>query len=199
MAHTIYTTDAIVLHKAVTGEADLIFWLLTQDLGLIVAHAQGVRKSTAKMRGHLQLFSVLKVSLVKGRSTWRITGTDNAQGGFLDTLQLCGEALGAFARICGFVRRMIMANTQNALELFGIVKHARVHLAGISNNHQNNLITKTVKQDWTVKDIEINAVAEILVSLGYIEVDILRKIKEKEISHNELVKVVNNAIAASHL
>ena len=183
MSHTIYTTDAIVLHRVSTSEADATLWLLTAELGLVVARAQGARKSTAKMRGYLQLFSVLRISMVRGKHTWRVTGAESVQGAPLDTLALQGEALSIFARISAFVRRMILTDTQSALELFEIVLSARVALAA--------------GQDPQV--VELTTLAKVLISLGYIESATLSKMEHNQITQRELTHIVNSAIVESHL
>ena len=180
MSHTIYTTDAIVLHRVSTAEADVTLWLLTRELGLVVARAQGARKGTAKMRGHLQLFSFLQVSLVRGKYIWRVTGVEAGKQGVLPTLQ--GEALSTFARIATFVRRMILTDTQSALELFEVVLSAR---EGIT--------------EQVVRKVELVCLVKVLIILGYIENDVLRKIDSDSITDDELMQVVNNAITESHL
>ncbi len=201
MSHTIYNTDAVVLHRVATGEADITLWLLTAELGLLVAKAQGARKGTAKMRTHLQLFSLLRISLVRGKYVWRVTGAEqvvNVPGVPWNILQ--GETLSAFARIATFVRRMMLTDSfvdsESVLELFEIVQAARFNLIGISNSDQEG---KTPKQGFGVDEVELRTVAQILISLGYVGTEIVSKIEKSEISQNELARVVNNAIAESHL
>jgi len=74
--HHIYTTEAIVIRSIPMGEANRLYFLLTRDLGFIKAAAQGVRLSKSKLKGHLQVFSLIKVSVVKGRDLWRITNAE---------------------------------------------------------------------------------------------------------------------------
>lgn len=187
MSHTIYTADAIVLHRVSTGEADVTLWLLTAGLGLVVVKAQGVRKDVAKMRAHLQLFSLLRVSLVRGKYVWRVTGTESIKGDSLEMV-LSGGALTVFARIAVFLRRMMLADSfvdsQSTLELFETVRQARQSLAMRCVDREN---------------IEIITIAKILASLGYVDTEILKKVEMGEISQNELTQVVNNAITESHL
>jgi len=189
MSHTIYTTDAIVIHSVSTGEADVTLWLLTAELGLVIARAQGARKGTAKMQGYLQTFSLLKVSLVRGKYIWRVTGTESIQKYSEDFLY--GDALSAFARIAVFLRRMTLIDTQNNLELFDIIKTAKQGFAVLAKN--KGIDSRDIER------IELKTVAKILISLGYIEIDLLSKIEKADISQNDLAKVVNNAIANSHL
>lgn len=53
-----------------------MYFLLTRDLGFIKATAQGVRLAKSKLKGHLQVFSLTKVSVVKGKDLWRITNAE---------------------------------------------------------------------------------------------------------------------------
>lgn len=58
------------------GEANRLYFLLTRDLGFIKVTAQGVRLSKSKLKGHLQVFSLVKISVVKGKDLWRITNAE---------------------------------------------------------------------------------------------------------------------------
>lgn len=75
--HHIYTTEAIVIKSLPQGEANRVYFLFTKDLGLIKATAQGVRLSKSKLNSHLQTYSIVKVSVVKGKSFWRITSVES--------------------------------------------------------------------------------------------------------------------------
>lgn len=57
-------------------EADRIYSILTQDLGLIRATAIGVRKEASKLRGSLEPISLARVSLVRGKEYWRLTSAE---------------------------------------------------------------------------------------------------------------------------
>ena len=72
----IYTTKAIIVKSAPVGEANKLYFLLTHDLGFIKASAQGVRLSKSKLKGHLEEFSLILLSVVKGKEIWRITSVE---------------------------------------------------------------------------------------------------------------------------
>ena len=76
MSYHIYTTKGIVLSSVPVGEADRIYKILTRDLGLVRARALSVRKSTSKLRGALEPFSLSQVSLVRGKEFWRLTSAE---------------------------------------------------------------------------------------------------------------------------
>jgi len=74
--HRIYNTEAYVLKSLNFGEANKFFFLFTKDFGLIRASAQGIRHLKSKLRYSLQDFCYTKISLVRGREMWRITGAE---------------------------------------------------------------------------------------------------------------------------
>lgn len=70
--HHIYTTESIILRRdALDTSASYI--VLTKDLGLIRARAQGVRGIKSRLKGALQEFSFSTIAFVHGRSGWKIT------------------------------------------------------------------------------------------------------------------------------
>ncbi|MES2214122.1 MAG: DNA repair protein RecO [Patescibacteria group bacterium] len=73
MSYNIYTTRGLVLSARPLREADRLYSVLTKDLGLIYARALGVRKEASKLRGNLEPFSLVHVSLVRGQVQWRVT------------------------------------------------------------------------------------------------------------------------------
>jgi len=70
--YLIYETDAFILESSGRREADKVFTFYTEDFGLIRARAQAVRKMESKLRAHLIDFSLVRVSLVRGKESWRI-------------------------------------------------------------------------------------------------------------------------------
>mgnify|MGYP001212216849 CR=1 FL=1 len=64
----IYKAEAIVLRSMVYQEADRILTLFTREEGKVSAIARGVRKTTSRLRGAVQLFSHTHLVLYGGRS-----------------------------------------------------------------------------------------------------------------------------------
>ena len=60
-------TTAIILRRINYGEADRIITVLTPDHGKVVLMAKGVRKSTSKLAGGIELMSESEISFIKGR------------------------------------------------------------------------------------------------------------------------------------
>ena len=178
MTHTIYTTEAIVINRVDTADVDLTLWLLTKDLGLIVAKASGVRKEAAKMRNYLQTFNLLNVALVRGRYVWRLTGAESYTQ---KVDKLTGKALINFANISNFLRRMTIP--EGSVDLYRLLVVVRKELI-------------LAKSDKDLRRIEVLAMAKILVQLGYMSSSIL---SHKPIRLSKLIVDINKAINESHL
>ena len=63
-----YRAVALTLRKRVMGEADVISTLLTREHGKLEVVARGARRLTSKLMGHFEPLTLLRVSLVRGRS-----------------------------------------------------------------------------------------------------------------------------------
>ena len=71
---SMHSTDAIVLKRMDVGEADILYALYTREYGKMVAVAAGIRKSEAKLRGHLEPLSLSSVRLIAGRRGEKLIG-----------------------------------------------------------------------------------------------------------------------------
>lgn len=78
-----YETRAIVLSRAPVGEAHMFITLITPNLGLVRARAQGLRRSGAKLAAALATFVESDVILVRGKEGWRITGAVSRENWFV--------------------------------------------------------------------------------------------------------------------
>lgn len=72
MSYKTYTTPAIVVGSRANNTSDKGFLLFTRDAGMLWAGAKSVREEKSRQRFALQDFSLVKVSLVRGKSGWRI-------------------------------------------------------------------------------------------------------------------------------
>jgi DNA repair protein RecO len=61
-------TDGIILARTNYGEADKIITMLTSDHGKLRLIAKGVRRIKSKLAGGVELFSISRVTYIKGRS-----------------------------------------------------------------------------------------------------------------------------------
>lgn len=63
-----YTTTGLVLHRTNLGETDRVLTLFTREHGKISAIAKGCRKSTSRITGATELFTLSSFLLGEGRS-----------------------------------------------------------------------------------------------------------------------------------
>jgi recombinational DNA repair protein (RecF pathway) len=74
MSYQTYTTDALVVSVKDRVGSDRMIKLFTKDAGMLEARASGIRDEKSKLRYALQPFSRTRVTLVRGKREWRLTG-----------------------------------------------------------------------------------------------------------------------------
>ena len=67
----LYRTDAIILRRSDFGEADRLLTVFTPERGKSRLMAKGVRKTTSRKAGHVELFMLTDMLVARGR-TWDI-------------------------------------------------------------------------------------------------------------------------------
>lgn len=72
MSYHIYTTSAIVCGSFDQAQSDRTYLLFTEALGMVFATARSVREERSRQRYALQPFSDVTISLIRGKSGWRI-------------------------------------------------------------------------------------------------------------------------------
>ncbi len=151
MSYQTYITEALICGSYDNNTADKSFLLFTKTAGMIYATARSVREERSRQRFALQDFSVITVSLIKGKTGWRI-GSVQSEG------NLFAEAgtravRGSIVRVCKLLRRFVAGEEPNPL-LFDEVMLGLSHLVRVSIIHRTLL--------------EEVLVARLLYSLGYI-------------------------------
>jgi len=68
MRSHIYRSEAIILRRSDYGEADRILTIYTPRWGKRRAIAKGVRKTTSRLAGHIELFTRVNLQLAEGRN-----------------------------------------------------------------------------------------------------------------------------------
>ena len=71
-----YITEGLILKKYEQGENDLTFKVFTFEFGVIFVLAKSIRKINAKLRMQMQVYHFVRLTLVKGREAWRLTGAN---------------------------------------------------------------------------------------------------------------------------
>lgn len=190
--HHIHHTEAFVLGSRPKGEDSKILILFTRELGLIYAHAQGVRKLTSKLRYTVQDFSKIQVDLVRGKEVWRVT-TASPIFSYKDVCRhQKGERI--VAHISSLIVRLVRGEDANE-EVFRAISRA-----------YDLLEVQSDKTEYRV--IELLSVARILVALGYLSRDILRDESGEDSTpvgfsdvayQHRLIRDINQALVASNL
>ena len=75
----LYRTPAVVLKRMDLGEADRIVTLFSRDEGKVRAVAKGVRRTTSRSAGHLELFTLTDVLFAVGRELDVISQADTLE------------------------------------------------------------------------------------------------------------------------
>ena len=138
-----------------SGENGKIFSLFCRELGLIKAHAQGVRKSNSKLRSHLADFSLNKVSLVRGKNFWRLTGATSEKN-YHQSFRDAPLKLKTAANVVRLLERLLHGEEKNE-KLFDLVKNGLDFLAELPMEQGNVLALETA------------LVLRILHRLGYVQ------------------------------
>ena len=72
MPHS-YKLQAIVLKRTNFGEADRLVTVFTPDYGKLTLLAKGIRRLTSRKKGHLELFTQVKLQVAVGKNLDLIT------------------------------------------------------------------------------------------------------------------------------
>ncbi|MEX2010313.1 MAG: DNA repair protein RecO, partial [Parcubacteria group bacterium] len=180
MSYHIYTTRAFVLSSHPRREADRIYALLTEDLGLLYATAGGVRKIESKLRGSLEPYSLSLVSLVKGEEHWRITSASLIRSLPLD---LSKEKLLLFARASLLIKKLI-PEEQAHKEIYRIIEKSA---ESVTNGEAET------------EAMEIVMLLEILSELGYVPKDKVPTVEEAKENRIGFINSINSALKETHL
>ncbi|HEY4511491.1 MAG TPA: DNA repair protein RecO [Candidatus Paceibacterota bacterium] len=112
MSYHIYTTPGFILESRNVGEANKFFSVFTKELGLIGVTAQGVRLQKSKLRSHLNVFSEVVVSLVRGKEVWRLTSATGIRS-FKEMQNYSLELSYLYARILLLLKRLLAGEEKN--------------------------------------------------------------------------------------
>lgn len=105
MAYQTYTTDALVCGSYDRNTADRSYLLLTRDAGMLFADARSVREERSKQRYALQEFSLVRVSLVRGKSGWRVGSVESFKNAY--QIMPTREARGSIVRLVRRIRQYV--------------------------------------------------------------------------------------------
>jgi recombinational DNA repair protein (RecF pathway) len=151
MSYQTYITEALIVGSFDSNTADKSYLLFTRDAGMIYAAAKSVREERSRQRFALQDFSRITVSLIKGKTGWRI-GSVQSEGNLFVSAQ-SRAVRGSVVRLCKILRRFV-AGEEPHLELYTEV------MLGLQY-----LMQAEVKNRMLLEELLIT---RLLYSLGYI-------------------------------
>ncbi len=196
--YTKHTTEALVLSSWNSGEANRVYTLLTPDLGKVHARAHGVREMKSRHRHALQTLSHVDVSLVRGKTGWKVTNVVSRHS-FWTLLASDKEKLALLSRVAGLTRRLV-AGEGGSHSVFDIFSGLALSLA---------------KGTYTKQELayaEITTLLRLLHTLGYLKKDTEYETfltNYADFSNETIARIaplerraivdVNEALSASHL
>jgi len=181
MSHHIYRTDAIVLQSRERGEADRLLTLLTREFGVVHARAQSARLERSRLRYGLEPMTELSVSLIRGRTGWRVTGTRTIRQWYYH-----------LSRECAARTSHVLALLERLLPEEGEGEVVYTHVEGLLES----LLTSASKE---VRQHEERCVLLILTELGYVPRPLAERYTQAHSSRAEVVRTINEALSASQL
>ena len=192
MAYLTYTTETIVCGTFNRNTADRSYLLFTREAGMLYAEARSVREERSRQRMSLQDFSYVRVSLVKGKSSWKIGSIEPRENFFMNAGDKA--ARGSVVASTKFLRRFYGGEEPLPL-LFDYVKDALTLLA--QDIAQRELLEKIIQ-------------SRILFELGYVDVKVLPPIVLSDIATLKtatltpeilapLTPIIDKAVSLSHL
>lgn len=121
-----FTTEALIIGSMRYREADRILTLYTRERGRLGALARGARRTSSKMGGRLEPFSLVRVTLHPGRSLYTVVGVDTMR-----TFQSVRDELFRMqegARLLAWVKRLFPQEEANPA-VFNLLVRAVAGLA----------------------------------------------------------------------
>lgn len=133
MSYQTYHTEALVCGSYLNNTADKSFLLFTKRAGMLYATARSVREERSKQRYALQDFSLITVSLIKGKTGWRVGSVDTEGNIFGNALSR--PARGSVVRVLKLLRRFV-AGEEPHPELYDELVYALRYLASDISDHR---------------------------------------------------------------
>lgn len=191
--YAIHQTKVLIVDSVDVGESNRLFWLLSSELGLIVATASGVRSIKSKLNPRLQNHNLVTVELVRGKEMWRIT---NVLSDELSFFSFSKNAQMVVARVSALLKRLYVGEEGNQT-LFRDIEEGFQKLQRVFDKP-------------SIDAIETLLVLKILYHLGYWEEhqkhyplhfspfssDVLDKTYQKK---HDLQERIKQSLSESHL
>ena len=144
----IYSDEGIVLARRNFGEADRILSIYSKSHGRISAIAKGIRRTTSKKRGHLEVFSHIKFQIADGKGIGIVTEV---------------ETLNNFGIIRKDLKKVSLA--YYFTEVVGKITHEHERNDGIFELILNYL--EKLQFETRLRSLRLNFIHELLAITGF--------------------------------
>lgn len=194
MGYHIYTTDGIILKRTTFGEANVLLYILTSDLGLIIASARSARLAVSKLRPALQEYAFVSISCIKGKNGWKVTNVVEMSNFYFGSKDYQSRI---FSQISSVLLKMIPGESPQK-EIFQTVKSGFDFLLSLKEEES--------------KSLEVLLVFRVLHQLGYVgdgrDTDSLLKntknwdiqtLEELNKNKKDVILLINKALKESQL
>lgn len=151
MAYQTYITEAIVCGSKHSMTSDRAYLLFTKDAGMLWATARSVRLEKSKQRYALQDFSIIRVSLVKGKGGWRAGSVEAVGNPFMEALS-----------------RQARGGVHSAMMLLRRFVHGEEVNTSLYSDTVLALTCMSVAEGGDIADLQDIFTLRLLHSLGYI-------------------------------
>jgi DNA repair protein RecO len=151
MSYKTYTTDALVCGTYARNTADHSYLLFTREAGMLYADARSAREERSRQRYALQDFSLIRVSLIRGKNSWKIGSVEEQKNYYHRATDRL--ARGSVVNLIRLIKRFVRGEEAN-LELYDFV------CSGLEA-----LVTKIEHRRFTEELIQLR----VLAFLGYVD------------------------------
>lgn len=126
-----YRTEGVILKRSNVGEADKILTIFSKHYGKISVIAKGVRRTTSKKGGNLELFNQVKILVAKGKNLDIVTEAEviNSFKNWRKDLKKVAVAY----RLCELVDRLTAEKVESE-EVYEILVNYLSNLPTITNH-----------------------------------------------------------------
>jgi DNA repair protein RecO len=192
MSYQTYTTEAIICGTFNKNTADRSYLLFTKEAGVLYAEAKSVREERSRQRMALQDFSHVRVSLVKGKNSWKIGSIECLSNFFMGAEDK--EARGSIVKVIKFLRRFY-GGQEAAPALF---------------EYMIDALTQLQKRQSLREYIELVVQVHLLHELGFADTRAVPPVAQQHILHvteadatteyrDAFIAIIERAIKTSHL
>ncbi len=151
MAYQTYITEALVCGSWHRNTADKSILLFAREAGMVYVHAKSIREERSKQRYALQDASHVRVTLIRGKTGWKVAGAEMIQSFYAESSTRESRA---------FLRNIILLLR-------------RVMQGEVAHQHIFDDVIQVMQEGMELPQKQLEAVLSlrILESLGYVARD----------------------------